>query len=94
MTLETKCIMDLGDISNLVFECADERCRARITRSADIGINLPVKCGACGSEWLPPGIESAVFTLTKALASLRGNPPSHFKLRLEFDGTPLMPQSR
>jgi transcription elongation factor Elf1 len=88
MTVETRCVIDFGDISSLVFECL--HCGARIVQKADERAIAPIQCASCKQEWRHPTQPSPVSQFVDLLNVLKKSENGHFKLKLEFDAAKLV----
>jgi hypothetical protein len=94
MTVERKIIVGLADLKAIVFECRQERCKARVTVLPDRAF-IPQRCPACGREWMPSAPPEGKITLSnyanlvEAIAKIRAQEPNdewpRFNMLLEFD---------
>ncbi len=94
MTVERKVVVGLADLKAIVFECREDRCKARVTMLPD-NARIPQKCPACGREWVPsppPETKSTLsnhMNLVDAIARIRAQEPNNewpkFRILFEFD---------
>jgi len=76
MTLERRIIAGLEDVRAISLEC--NKCRARVTFSADSKVDVPVACERCGHPWRSANSvnayktnDSAVVSLVQAIPNIR-----------------------
>ena len=70
MTFERKIVVGLEDIASISLECANVKCKQRITFSPDTrGKQIPSACGSCGYTWIPRG-GAASFNSTESLLGI------------------------
>jgi hypothetical protein len=93
VTFEHKIVVGLNDIKAVIFECANAKCRARLSVFPD-KIQIPAKCQNCNEAWIDHRERKSFLddssqqtNFIKALSNLRmleenGAP---FKILLEFD---------
>ena len=91
MTIETKHLIDFGDIEALEYEC--KKCKTGFTFPISESKRL-IQCPVCNSDWLLPqsreeeAIRLLVGALRDATQSLNARP---FTMRLKISSTPLVP---
>jgi hypothetical protein len=93
MTFERKIIVGLEDITAVILECKNEKCKKRILHQLNAGIDIPILC-TCQRPWLAPAVikiretDSPLFNfinLISPIRSLTENDAIGFKILLQFD---------
>jgi hypothetical protein len=68
MTFERKIVVGLEDIASISLECANDKCKRRITFSPDERTQIPHAC-SCGHKWIPSNV-TVPFTSTESLLGI------------------------